>query len=361
MAETIPELSKEISDLKNSLLETTEKFTYKEQDEKDDKKFEEKLTFVSRLKNSLIGETPKVITEESAAPWIKQIGDIHEEVTKAPVTEWLEAAGLDGVAAGVEKIYEGKNFGIIVPYFISAFMGLAIPAIGLLLAAKSIDLVRRITAAVTGGRVLAANENGGWGLQNRTDVENRERRVFNGGTSLADIPAGTNFDGLRNQLSTLNPHLEKFNTEAPKFISEFRKLPKVNDVNKAADAIDKVKLAVDAIDTDKVTATAKALGKLTGAVKHHDPKKVPDPKKIEKLNLAMTSANPAAIREMATATGKLASAQRHFDPKKIPKSGSLSSAARAAERLAKAGGDVAQAFNNLRLAAQRTASELGTT
>ncbi|MEV7275798.1 hypothetical protein [Streptomyces sp. NPDC093111] len=360
MAKTIDDLSTEITQLKEALTRKSESLTYQVPDAKDDKKLEDKLAFVSQLKKHLIGDAPKILTEEAAAPWIKQIGDIHEEATKAPVTEWLEAAGLDGVAAGVEKISEGKGFGTFLPYFFSAFMGLAIPAIGLLLAARSVDIVRRITAAITGGRILAANESGGWSLQNRTAVETRERRVFNGGTSLADIPANANFDNLRNQLNLLNPHLEKFNAEAPKFTSEFHKLPKVNAVIKAADAIDKVKTAVAAIDPDKVTALAKALGKLTGAVKHHDPKKVPDPGKIDRLNTAMASANPTAIREMATATGKLASAQRHFDPKKLPKAGGLSSAARAAERLAKAGGDVAQAFNNLRLAAQRTAAELGT-
>lgn len=276
---------------------------------------------------------------------------------EGPLTEWLEAAGLDGVAAGVEKIYEGKNFGTIWPYFASAFVGLAIPALGLLLAARSTDIVRNISERFL-GRIPAVNENGGWSLQNRQAVEQRERRVFNGGTSLADIPATANFDNLRTQLQQLNPHLEKFNDEAPKFTTEFHKLPKASAVTKAADAVDKIKNAMTGLDTDKITALAKALGKLTGAVKHHDPKKVPDPRKLDKLNAAMAAADPAKIREVATATGKLASAQRHFDPKKLPKAGSLSSAARSAERLADAGRDVAQAFNNLKLKAQEAAQAM---
>ncbi|MFI8518974.1 hypothetical protein ACIGEZ_14275 [Streptomyces sp. NPDC085481] len=357
MAKTIDDLSNEVAQLRDALTKGTENFTYKVPNAKDDKKQDDKTALVSQLKHSLIGDAPKILTEEATQPWVKQIGDIHEEATKAPLTEWLEAAGLDGVAAGVEKIKEGKNFGTIWPYFASAFMGLAIPAIGLLLAAMSINIVRNVTEKIT-GRILAGNANGGWSLQNRTAVEQRENRVFNGGTSLADIPPGTNFDALRNQLQTLNPHLEKFNDQAPKFTREFGKLPKANAITKTADAVEKIKNALTGLDTDKITALAKALGKLTGAVKHHDPKKVPDPGKIERLNTAMAAANPAAIKEMATATGKLASAQRHFDPKKLPKAGSLSSAARAAERLADAGRDVAQAFNNLRLAAQRTAAEI---
>ncbi|MGW2016051.1 hypothetical protein [Streptomyces sp. NPDC001927] len=275
---------------------------------------------VSALKEHLIAVSPHVVTVQwmertFSESFFKKIDDIHEEAVKAPVTEWLEAAGLGGVAAGVEKIAEGKNFGVIWPYFASAFLGLAIPAIGLLLAAMSINIIRNITAKITGGRIIARSENGGLGLQDRNVVEDRERRIFNGGSGLADLPATANFDNLRNQLTELNPELEKFNRNAPTFRTEFGKLPKASALTKTATAVEKVSKAVSEAKPDDITAVAKA-------------------------------------------TGKLAGAQKHFDPAKLPKARTLSSAADAADRLARSGQNLTEKFRSLRSAAAAAASAM---
>ncbi|MEU7024207.1 hypothetical protein ABZ990_26650 [Streptomyces sp. NPDC046203] len=290
-----------------------------------------------------------------------KIADIHKDSTKAPITDWLEAAGLGGVAAGVEKIKEGEGFKVVAPYFASAFVGLAVPAIGLLLLTNFTNMQRWIQSKIlngvstaTGGRVarnqiLAMNDDGTFPrLQDRDHVRGREDGA-GGLRSLANPPDASDLAGLREALADLNPKVRDFNTA-------IRKTPKASALTKTGEGMTSVKTAVNGLDHEKVTSLARALGKLTGAVKHHNPKKLPDPHKVERLNTAMTSADPAKIKQMATATGKLASAQRHFDPRKIPKSSSLASAARSAERLAKAGNDSAEAFRRLRAAADSLSS-----
>lgn len=301
MGKTIDDISNEITQLKNDLATGSVKLTYKVPDEKNPDKTVDKDALVSKLKQHLIGDAPKILTEEAAAPWVKQIGDIHEEATKKPLTEWLEAAGLDGVAAGVEKIYEGKNFGVVWPYFASAFVGLAIPAIGLLLAAQSINIVRNVTEKLFGW-VVANNENGGWSRQNRQDVERRERRVFNGGTSLADLPPDANFDGLRNQLQQLNPELLKFNNRAPSFIREFRKLPTESKATKAAEGVKRIAEAISGVNHAEMRPVAEG---------------------VNKINNSMRNADPRKVEKVAKAVGKLKTSMVGFDATKLPKASDL--------------------------------------
>lgn len=123
-------------------------------------------------------------------------------------------------------------------------------------------------------------------------------------------------------------------------------------LGKTAEAVGKVNAAIELANPEKIGLVAEKADKLVKALKDYDPKKVPDPKKLTKLNAAMVDADPDKIRAVASATGKLASSQRHFDPKKIPKARGLSSAAEAAERLALAGRDVAQAFDVLKTKAR---------
>ncbi|MFI8289267.1 hypothetical protein ACIGBL_08950 [Streptomyces sp. NPDC085614] len=129
-----------------------------------------------------------------------------------------------------------------------------------------------------------------------------------GGGAGANHPSPETLETLRSKLAEVNPKLDVFNRE-------IRKVPKARELTKTASAVEKVNTAIAASDAPQITAVAKA-------------------------------------------TGKLASAQRHFDPRKLPKARSLSSAAQAAERLARAGGDVAQAFNTLKLRAREAAAEI---
>ncbi|MCX5392551.1 hypothetical protein ABZY68_19725 [Streptomyces sp. NPDC006482] len=295
----------------------------------------------------------------------KKIDDMHQELTKAKKTELLEGMGLDGFAAALEKYYEKSEYwGYYLGAAVASFL---VPVVGLMMLTNFtnfqravqglfFNLIDKIPGVNTRGRILAIND--GNTLPRLQDAQQVRAREEAAGGGMASIPADANFEPLRRQLEALNPHLKEFNTQAGPFRTKFKDLPKAGAMTKAADAIDRIKTAVAAFDPPKTELVATAVGKLIEAVKDYDPKKIPDPKKIEKLNAAMVDANPTQIKAMATATGKLASAQRHFDPKKLPKARGLESAARAAERLAKAGGDVAQAFNNLKLKAQETAQAL---
>ncbi|BAU85419.1 hypothetical protein SLA_4535 [Streptomyces laurentii] len=288
-----------------------------------------------------------------------KIADIHKEATKAPVTEWLEAAGLGGVAAGVEKIKEGEGFKVFAPYFASALSGLLIPAIGLLMLANFRNFQRLLqggilngVSRITGGRfarnqILAMNDNGTFPrLQDRDQVRTREESAGGLG-SLANPPAASTLQPLRDALADLNPKIGEFNREV-------RELPNARSLAKTADSIERIKAAVTGVDASKITQTASALNQF-------DPGKIPDPRKLDKVNKAMNQADPNKMQQVAKAGGKLVGAQRHLDPERwrqLPKAATLSSAAKSAERLAKAGGQVAQAFNSLKNAARDAAAAI---
>jgi general stress protein YciG len=288
-----------------------------------------------------------------------KIADIHKEATKAPVTEWLEAAGLDGVAAGVEKIKEGEGFKVFAPYFASALSGLLIPAIGLLMLANFRNFQRMLqggilngVSRITGGRfarnqILAMNDGGTFPrLQDRDQVRTREESAGGLG-SLANPPNASTLQPLRDALADLNPKIREFNREA-------RELPNARSLAKTAESIEGIKAAVTGVDTAKITQTASALNQF-------DRDKIPDPRKLDKVNKAMNQADPNKMQQVAKAGGKLVGAQRHLDPERwrqLPKASTLSSAAKSAERLAKAGGQVAQAFNSLKNAARDAAAAI---
>ncbi|WP_406061241.1 hypothetical protein OG462_26125 [Streptomyces sp. NBC_01077] len=244
----------------------------------------------------------------------EKIEDIHKEVVKNPVSEYFEAAGLDGIAAGIEKLYEGEGFGTAFKYWGSTVVGgmvaLLIGALTIYLSGKFVALRRSIQELISrDGLIRGYDANGDLTRQSRTDIEARERRVANGGTSLADLPPGTNLGPLQTQLELLIPKIEKFNSEAPSFLTNFRKLPSER----------------------AMTKTATGIGKVSDAV---------------------AAAKPTDIEKVADATEKLVAAQSGFDPRKLPKARGLASAAEAAERLARAGDDVKTAFDSLKAAAQ---------
>ncbi|MFB6530808.1 MULTISPECIES: hypothetical protein [unclassified Streptomyces] len=308
--------------------------------------------------------TEQYLQKQLPEQWTERFKSMYDELTKAKKSEFLEAMGLDGFGAALEKFYENREnpdnkWGY---YLASAVVGLMLPAIGLILAAWVIKIqrdIQQLPARLMGnpnGRVLATSDTGrGIRLQDRTAVEDREGAAAGG---LASLPQNANFDALRAQLEGINPPLKEFNTQAGPFTTKFKDLPKASAMVKAADAVGRINTAVKEADPAKIETVAKAIDALVKAVKDYDPKKVPDPKKLEKLNSAMVDANPTQIQAMAKATGKLASAQRHFDPKKLPKARGLESSARAAERLARAGGDVASAFNTLKVKAQEAAQAM---
>ncbi|MEU6882002.1 hypothetical protein [Streptomyces sp. NPDC046712] len=310
------------------------------------------------LKSELIGTEPKVVTEgflkqQLPEKFIERFKEMYDELHKEKSSELLEAAGLEGLGAAVEKFHEGnENKG---EYLAAAIAGILVPlAIGALILtfqAQALKISRAVQAFIfRRDRIIARNDEGtGFGIQTRDHVTRREAAA--GGGTLANPPDPATLEPLKRALGDINRRIINFNKAVAKF-------PSARSMTKTAGGVQKINDAVTASNPEKIDKVAQGAVKLVEAVKDYDPKKVPDPRKLEKLNAAMASANPTKIKEVATATGKLASAQRHFNPRNLPKAGSLSSAARAAERLANAGADVAQAFNTLKLKAQETAAAL---
>ncbi|MFH8711591.1 hypothetical protein OHB11_15900 [Streptomyces zaomyceticus] len=285
----------------------------------------------------------------------EKLDDVHKEVVKNPVSEYWEAAGFDGIAAGIEKLYEGEGLGTALKYWGSTVAGgiaaLLIGALTLLLVANAQFLQRKLQAALsrffTGRETILATSNSGRGIrpQSLDAVQGREAAAGGGFASLADPPNPALLNPLFEKLGAVNRRILVFNNGV-------RKLPSATSLGKTAEAVGKVNAAIELANPEKIGLVAEKADKLVKALKDYDPKKVPDPKKLTKLNAAMVDADPDKIRAVASATGKLASSQRHFDPKKIPKARGLSSAAEAAERLALAGRDVAQAFDVLKTKAR---------
>ncbi|MGW2202196.1 hypothetical protein [Streptomyces sp. NPDC001774] len=317
MADTIPELSKELSTLRDILLSKTKTenvtVTYAKEKEEDQKP----QTFsVSEFKHALIEQSPRIVTD-SLLPYdfAKRFAEMHEELIKAPWSEWMEAAGLDGFAAAVEKISEGKDFWTVLPYAIGAFVGLAVPALAVYLGGKFNQFSRDFREAISrDGLIRGYDANGDLTRQNRQDIEARERRVANGGTSLADIPETANFDNLRNQLTTLNPHLEKFNDLAPAFIREFRKLPSESKATKAANGVKKIAEAVAQVEHTTMQPVATGIGAIKDAVATADPRK---------------------ITKVAQAVGKLKGAMDGFEPTRLPDATNIQGSADAMKNLAR--------------------------
>ncbi|GHA65819.1 hypothetical protein ACIQRS_07510 [Streptomyces termitum] len=240
-----------------------------------------------------------------------KLEEVHKEIVKNPVTEYWEAAGFDGIAAGIEKLYEGEGLGTAVAYWLStgggALAAIIIGGIGVYLAGKLTGIQRSIQQI--GGptrRILALDEEGNLRLQNRTDVENRERRVANGGTGLADLPPGAagNLDTLHQALTRINPELLTFNNRAPDFLRQFRKLPK------------------QAVAT-RVTEGLKA------------------------LSGALRTLNPTKIGKVASATDRMKSALTGFEPSRIPSGPTLQASADAMGNLARETGTLRSKFQEL--------------
>lgn len=375
MAKTPDDLSKEITEFKNSLLEKTEELKYQIPNPDDEKAKETPFVettaddVASRLKRHLIGDEPKIVTENFLGEALKQIKEIHTEATKNPWTEFLEATPLGAFAPALEKWFESKEdkevqwWQWLLAALVGGLMLVLLPAIksGFINLSRYVQTYRRgqdnSPEARSARPILSKNADGGWSRQIRGDVEAREKRQWEGASGIADIPANARFDELRNQLDRLNPHLQRFNNRAPVFSSELGKLPKARVVNKIADAIVKVNGAVTAAVPTKMGAVASKILALAEAVEKFN-EQDPGAKKLGQINKVAGKSNPTRIEELARATGKLAGAQRHFDPDKLPNAGNLRTAARAANELAEAGGNVTQAFNNFKIAVQRAEGTL---
>ncbi|WP_369145952.1 hypothetical protein [Streptomyces sp. R44] len=269
--------------------------------------------------------------------------EIHKEIVKNPVSEYWEAAGFDGIAAGIEKLYEGEGLGTAFKYWMStgagAFAAIVVGGIGVYLTGKLTSIQRTLQQWGDPNRLIRAYDaDGNITRQSRTDVEARERRVANGGTSLADLPPTANFDGLRAQLELLIPQMEKFNDKAPAFLRDFAKLPKESAARKAAEGVKKVADAIKDVDHQRMPLVSSGMGKITGAVRNSDPKKT---------------------KKFADAIGKLKLAMDGLDVNSVPKAGTLGPAATAARDLAQHTGTLSGRMRDFAQAVRDLNAEMG--
>ncbi|GAA3392133.1 hypothetical protein [Streptomyces roseoviridis] len=331
MSDDIKTVIQDIADLKRALFEINtdqekHKVTYPgnhEAADKNDRKDRPFETYLTDLKRALIAVEPKIVTDDLLPyDFAGRFASMYEELQKEPMTEYLEGMGLGGLAAAWEKFSESRTDDKIEwqNWLYAAIGGmvlaLILPAIGVYLAGRLNNISRNIREwASRDGTFRAMDENGDLTRQTREQIERRERRVANGGSSVADLDPNTNFDALRGQLQSLNPHLEKFNEHAGPFTRAFARLPKTAAITKAAEAIEKVNKAASEADVEELKKTA-------GAIK------------------------------------RLVNATQNFNPRKIPKANSLSSAATAAQRLADNTNEAGRAFDYLKERAQLAAQSI---
>ncbi|WP_128980723.1 hypothetical protein [Streptomyces roseicoloratus] len=381
MAEpTIKDVLDRLAELKGDLETATvrvknvemERMTEKERKEADEKKKKEEeelrkegkpvpedpMVTVSKFKASLIEQEPRILTERHLpTSFITKIDDMHKEIVKNPVTEYFEAGGFDGIAAGVEKLYEGEGIVTALKYWGSNFAGVLAAAVlgvvGIYLAGRFSGIQRSLQQLLNWRQrdlpraqrsILALDENGDARSQSRRDVEARERRVANGGTSLADLVGNdTNVaqtQALREQLALMNPELLKFNNRAPSFLQSFRKLPTEAKATQAANGVKKVAEAATGINHGQLLQVADG---------------------VNKINNAMRNADHRKIGKVAKAVGKLKDAMQGFDPKDLPKSSDLGPAATKMGELADATETLRTKFRELSGTIQSLDQALGAT
>ncbi|CAM5455029.1 hypothetical protein [Streptomyces tanashiensis] len=300
MAETIADLSKEIASLRDALLK----------DRVDNSDPKNPKTQVSELKEHLVQQAPKLMTEDffkaQFAPYFKKFDDMHQELVKAKKTEWMEAAGLGSFAAAVEKFHEDSAWWPV--YLVSGFLSLAVPAFLIALALNLKDMQRKIQGGIFNflgrkwpslrGQILASVEGGLLPRrQNAQTVRDREGGNL-AGVTLTNPPDPATFDALRQALGNVNRRIINFNKAVAKMKSKAQ--------------LDKLATGVEAITR------------------------------------ATDAAKPTDIETLAKAIDKLGDAQDKFNPRDIPKPRPLLATADAAKTLAEAGETVTQRFQKLK-------------
>ncbi|MFB7941554.1 hypothetical protein [Streptomyces sp. NPDC056049] len=224
----------------------------------------------SLLKKHLIEAAPKIATEAYLADTVAKIKDIHTEVTKAKKTEWLEAMGLDGFAAALEKFHEGNKWW--PAYLLAGFVGLAVPAFIAILALNLKVLQRGVQKFVsklfTGRETVLATSPGGRGIrpQDATTVEGREA---NGATGTAtDPPDPATLEPLYQKLGQVNRRLLVFNKSIKRMVSP-------RELGKIATAIEKVNKAVGASKPESIDTLVTKVGDIKTAMEDFKPGKIP--------------------------------------------------------------------------------------
>ncbi|MDV5147728.1 hypothetical protein R1T08_27060 [Streptomyces sp. SBC-4] len=281
--------------------------------------------------------------KQQLAPVNKLVADLKaqqdkvaEEVVKPTWEQTLEKLGLGPVAEIIKKGLEG-GIGAAIVAGIVGLGGIIVPLLMIALGAFLVFKLQKWHASRNANNeTVGMRPDGSFGRRNMTDIENERNGVVGGG--IADLPANANFDGLRDQLTLLNPHLETFNKHAPDFVTHFKKLPSESKATKAGKGIKAVAEAMTGVDHDSMPLIATGMGKISDAVKTSDPKK--------------TTA-------FATAIGKLKSSMDGLDVDKVPKMATFQNAANAAKELAQHTGTLSGRMRDFATAVRDLNREMG--
>ncbi|MFF0481370.1 hypothetical protein [Streptomyces sp. NPDC004435] len=274
----------------------------------------------SLLKKHLVEAAPKIATEEFLSGWADaydKIKEIHTEVTKHKTTEMLEMLGLNSIAAVHEKYREAQEDAKVQwkDWLYAAIGGavllLVIPALALFFRGQLVSAARWLqtwrprgdnTAEAREGRtVLAGNGNGGLSPQTLGAVNQRENRVFMGGTSVADLVGNSanaqQAETLAQALEKLNPQVERFEAKAPSFLNSFKRLPNQSKADKAVTVLETVGAAIKKVNAVKLRKVAEGLEKLNDELGRFQPTKLPTDTQLGNTAQAMNN--------LATETGTL--------------------------------------------------------
>ncbi|MFI6419975.1 hypothetical protein ACIBG6_21565 [Streptomyces sp. NPDC050842] len=259
--------------------------------------------------------------KQQLAPVNKLVADLKaqqdkvaEEVVKPTWEQTLEKLGLGPVAEIIKKGIEG-GIGAAIVAGIVGLGGIIVPLLMIALGAFLVFKLQKWHASRNANNeTVGMRPDGSFGRRNFTDIQNERNGVAGG---MADLPANANFDGLRDQLTQLNPHLETFNKHAPDFVTHFKKLPTESKATKAAKGVKAVAEAVAGVNHQAMPLVSSGMGKITGAVRNSDPKKTAD---------------------FAKAIGQVKSAMDGLDVDKVPKVATFQNAANAAKELAQHAG-----------------------
>ncbi|MFB7280993.1 hypothetical protein ACFCZV_28250 [Streptomyces hydrogenans] len=288
------EILDRISELKAALIEG-----------RPDPEGKDKPELPSQLKHHLVNVSPKVATQEFIEKHFKEALDqlkaAHEEVVKSPWQEIMELLGFDKVYKGIEEIF--KN-GLVaaLPALALGLTQALLPLIAIVVGAAALAAARALMKWRLNGDVITMRgPNGPFSRENATVVEQRERRIANGGTSIADLvsdPANAQqAETLARALEKLNPQVERFEAKAPSFLNSFKRLPNQNKADKAVTVLDTVGEAIKKVNAVKLRKIAEGLEKLNDELGRFQPTKLPTD--IQLGNTAQ------AMNNLANETGTL--------------------------------------------------------
>ncbi|MEU3396205.1 hypothetical protein [Streptomyces filamentosus] len=237
----------------------------------------------SLLKHHLINVDQKVTTQDFItkhfAEALGQLKQAHEEVVKTPWQEIMELLGFDKLYKGFEEILKG-GFAAAVPALLLGLTQVLLPLIAIVVGAAALAGSRWLMTKLLNGDVITMNgPRGPFARENAQVVQQREARIANGGTSLADLVSDpANADRarrLREQLVPLNKAVDRFDRLAPTFLESFAKLPGERKATKAATAVGKISDAVNAVNRVALKEVVEGYEKLNKAIDDHQPTKIP--------------------------------------------------------------------------------------